>query len=547
MDRLIAYRKAATKDQRLRPYYPGCYIELASVDNKLGFCDIGAGNGYRALVLCQAGLGTYKRKVHPPNLGQLVRNSVCLVLNTSSSYFIDSELNGMQLQAYKALLLGISGCSAFYDGCLWAEGAVKKYPNDPDLQEIVQDLRSGYLYRLNPLKDDMGVDRSELEYMGKVGRILQKPYPWMDKTLFYRTAGQIKTINKTDAKAPWKVKPVVFGTSRESSSTDVGSLGLFAKRNIEEGEIIMVDKTLAGVSNIPSSKCMHCDACHAVLVLPFGSPEQIVRPMCCGKVVYCSQGCHDAATGGYHKLLCNKDLDWVYNRKDIVTAGKPRSSWRPILFLRLMAIVIADMKKLEVDINPLRHALLSRMAANYKVLKPGDIKGCTHDWQFGDNVVVPTRLLMELGVDIFEGEIYSPEVIQTIFWRFENNANMATTFLTGTPVLMVSINPHYLFINHSCDPNVSWHGAIPYAEMSTKWLMDRDGKILKPGFTAVWCMAGRDIKKGEELKISYIGDPKGVRGGSGGRIAKRARLEKWFDNGCGCELCEQENREGIIN
>jgi hypothetical protein len=187
------------------------------------------------------------------------------------------------------------------------------------------------------------------------------------------------------------------------------------------------------------------------------------------------------------------------------------------------------------------------MSANYP---PADKvqSDVTHDWQYFENVIAPTRILIQLGIDIFTNIDWTPEVIQTIFWRIENNANMARTNLTGTKTVMVNLNPNYLFFNHSCEPNVSWHGAVPSGDVSIEYLCDMNGEVLNPGCSAVWCSAARDIQKGEELKISYIGDPLGKAvnryGESGeGRPAKRAWLEKWFDRGCGCRICEEENIE----
>lgn len=52
------------------------------------------------------------------------------------------------------------------------------------------------------------------------------------------------------------------------------------------------------------------------------------------------------------------------------------------------------------------------------------------------------------------------------------------------------------------------------------------------------------MKKGEELRISYVSDPKGVgEEGADGREGKRSWLKKWFEGGCGCGLCEKENQE----
>ncbi|KAG9243220.1 hypothetical protein BJ878DRAFT_399517, partial [Calycina marina] len=58
------------------------------------------------------------------------------------------------------------------------------------------------------------------------------------------------------------------------------------------------------------------------------------------------------------------------------------------------------------------------------------------------------------------------------------------------------------------------------------------------------CHAARDIKKGEELKISYVGDPMGVEAGENvevGRSSQRDQFTKRFTSGCGCDICETEN------
>jgi hypothetical protein len=556
LDNLIAYRQALNKDRTTLPYNPGAYIGLAMVDNRLGFCDVAAGEGYRALILCQSGLGIYKRKVNPSNLRSLIRDTISVGFLGKAGWVqnprgvsdtnIDNELAVLQLQAYKVILVAMIGCKTWYDGCLWVRAALDKYPNEPELLELKQELKAGYLDRLVGLKKE-DMEREDLKYLGKTGEIYQKPYPWMDKTLFYRTAEQIDAINNADPTAAWEIKPVIFGPVEPKDAQvggDVGPLGMFARQALEQGEIFLVDGTFAGISNVSSSKGEHCDACHAVLVAPYISPSEIVRAQCCGKVAYCSQVCHNGAMVGYHKLLCGKRFDWVYNHHFLAKTGESRSNWPPILFLRLMAIVLADKASF---VHPLQHKLLSRMAANYRKLAPGDLHGVIHNWQFWENVVAPTRILMELGVDIFLEEDYSQEVIQTIYWRLENNAHSGMTTLTGTEVHMTAVNGQYLFINHSCDPNVSWHGTTAFGSMDVSLLKDRDGtRLLRPGSSAVWCVASRDIKQGEELKISYIGDPMGVTGvKNGDRKSKRARLAKWFDYGCGCDICEEENKEGF--
>lgn len=254
-------------------------------------------------------------------------------------------------------------------------------------------------------------------------------------------------------------------------------------------------------------------------------------------------------------MTCKKSFDWLFLSQGLVGKEGCGTRWRPILFLRVVAVVLTDAqeraKKGEAAVHPLQHPLIARMAANYS--PPDKVQpDVSHDWQYFENVVAPTRILMQLGINIFTDPNWTPEVIQTIFWRIENNANMGKTSLTGSQVVMVNINPNYLFMNHSCEPNVSWHGAVPSGDVSIEWLKGMNGEILSPGCSAVWCTAARDIRKGEELKISYIGNPLGTAGdredsvgteGEEGRPAKRAWLEKWFDRGCGCRVCEKENIE----
>merc|ERR1711969_288264 len=86
---------------------------------------------------------------------------------------------------------------------------------------------------------------------------------------------------------------------------------------------------------------------------------------------------------------------------------------------------------------------------------------------------------------------------------------MAVTELTNRKIHLFNINPNYLFFNHSCQPNISWHGACHDGNVGIDWLMTPEGRILQPGCSAVWCIAARHIKKDEQLTISYVGNPRG--------------------------------------
>ena len=552
---------------------------------------------------------------------------------------VEDELQHIYLHVYREFLNGFLGVAGFWDGLAESKKALALFPRDGEMLEMRRLLKNGFEDRCMGLKRLGGRGR-DLVVLSRYGKIFQKSYPWLDPKFNFRSVELIKQVNEDVGALTGncEVRSVVFGPpvfgperpphmiKKVKKSRNLGPLGLFATRDIGEGENIIADGCLTGVSQIPSSKMEYCDACHASLAIPFVHPNEIVKPSCCGKVAYCGQQCYSLASNGYHKVLCGKDIDWVYEKNHINGHGC-ETRWRAVMFLRLMAIVFAD-RNAEKEMgrqptHPLQHPLISRMAANYS---PNRIHpDAANDWQFFENVVAPTRILMLLGVNIYTETEFSPEIIQTIYWRVENNVNMSTfkpipdkptntnlhscgptkvsnpqthqapkssaynhamphlskaelkEYQSDDTVHMACLNPNYLFFNHSCEPNVSWHGSVPDASVDVMELMDPQGNIHKPGSSTVFCRAGKDIKAGEELKISYIGDPmgddeiaknngweekKGDENESNSedeslskeekrrrkvRLSKRKWMEKWFSGGCGCRVCERENREQKCN
>ncbi|KAH7380809.1 hypothetical protein BKA64DRAFT_584649 [Cadophora sp. MPI-SDFR-AT-0126] len=457
------------------------------------------------------------------------------------------ELQYLHRQAYQVLLAGLLGTGANWEGLLVAKTALGHYPDDLELKQLQHELKGAFLDRTQGYKEIQGEDemkKPDMVEASRMGKIYQKKYPWMDGDLYNRTPETLREVNKAFEGSSCEVKVVVLGDAKprvaQEEEGDVGPLGIYAARDIQEGDLVMLDTTITGVSNVSSSKLEHCDACQGCLMPPYMRPECIVHPACCNKVAYCSLECYKIAATGYHKVLCGKDFDWLYENIKVAKKSGAPSHWKAVNFLRVVAVVLADIGKTRV--HPLRHSLVARMSANYppegKILGQYD---AGHQWLYFTNVVAPTQILLQLGVNIFTDPFWTQEVIQTIFWRIENNANMAITELTGTKVQLVNINPNYLFFNHSCQPNISWHGACPDGDVGIDWLMTPEGGILQPGCSAVWCIAARSIKKGEQLTISYFGNPRDDTV-DGGRDAKRAWLCKWFHNGCGCSLCEEENR-----
>ncbi|KAI9647610.1 hypothetical protein NHQ30_003995 [Ciborinia camelliae] len=607
LDNLILYRRALIHDIAQAPHDPYFYIDLSNLDAKLAFSDTASHHAYRALFLLKAGLETVTPQ--QSELSRSVFTAVSTRLCTSSVPIIIDELKSMYLTAYRCLVQGLMHCGAFWDGLTAVKRGLEEFPGDFELTDLRELLLKAFR--------DRHAETMEIAKEGKIiningatrpGVIFQKRYPWMAPKLFVRTPRLVREVNSQLASSVAEVLPVVFGSpgtastfkplSGLSKTADVGPLGIFAKRDIEEGETILADKSLACVSDVPPSRGLFCDACHAALFFPFLHPLEIRRPSCGCKVFYCSKRCHDIAVEGYHKIQCGIDFGWLYD------AGSQQTDWCPIMFLRVICIVLSTpgwSKDSVPQKNPLQHPLVAKMTANYV----SNDKPASHpyDWSYHDNIVAPTRILLDLGVDIFssikkthEGKIkfhaniWTPELIQTIYWRMSNNANTSTIDVAGlqqgSPSPSVSssssgstlsrfgldnnahlivLSPCYLFFNHSCRQNVSWIGSVSHGSDGISWLVAGEGakqEIMKPGSSSIICRANRDIKAGEELTISYVGDPMGDyteeeylanrklttgKNADGStshpRKAVRWGMTKWFSDGfgCGCGQCVEEN------
>ncbi|TGO10659.1 hypothetical protein BTUL_0128g00030 [Botrytis tulipae] len=601
LDGLILYRKALVHDMTIAPHDPSIYIGLVNLDANLAFKDTSSHYAYRALILIKAGLQTITPQ--QSELSRLVYTAVATRLYTSSTVIIIDELQSMCLQAYRCLVQGLLHCAAFWDGLTVVKLGLEDFPGDYELLDLQELLFGSFQNRHEEMVEDAKngpVDN--IIASSRSGSIYQKKYPWMAPKLFVRTPRLVRQVNSTFGSLNAEVRPVIFGslgTASKSKSlsdfpknADVGPLGIFATRDIEEGESILVDKSYACVSNIPPSTGQFCDACHAHLAPPFVQPAQIFRPSCGCNISFCSRGCHDLAIGCYHKIQCGIDFTWLYK------TGASRTEWDPRMFLRVICIVLSTpgwSKDSTPQKNPLQHPLLARLTANYASDDEQVVRG--QNWSYQENIVAPTRILSDLGIDIFspvtkihEGKtkllanIWTPELIQTIYWRMLNNANNSKIDISGlqldesfrstctpnsgpTMAHLIVISPNYSFFNHSCRYNVMWNGTCLNGAQDISALLAGDGpnqEVLKPGSSSVSCRANRDIKAGEELTISYVGDPMGgyspeeiekqpklaIGQSEDGamshkRMITRINLMKWFSNaGCGCGQCAEENDSG---
>ncbi|KAF2421503.1 hypothetical protein EJ08DRAFT_515432 [Tothia fuscella] len=157
--------------------------------------------------------------------------------------------------------------------------------------------------------------------------------------------------------------------------------------------------------------------------------------------------------------------------------------------------------------HPLFHPAINSLKPNY--VRPTD------PFRYILNIVYPTKVLQQLGVDVFKDHQYDTWVIKTLMDRLRNNQDDAVH--QGEAVL--GIHPLYSLFNHSCNPNTSFQAENDKRHISIK--------------------AVRAIKKGEEFFVEYTDVrhfPYSIR---------QRILMRWVGPNCGCDRCRNDRKAGI--
>jgi hypothetical protein len=528
----------------------------------LCFNDLQVASAHKAIYLTTQGLDLKDR-----HIGHKVREVVGFRLSCSLSIIITEELQLGLIQGYKALLRGLLEMNAYWDGLKEAKAALKIFPGNEDLLFLERLVKEEFQMRATALQENKQPPEDKKQ-LSRVGRSFKRKYPWLEENLFIRSPSFLREIKKKFNSTNCEVRPLfvpneepytrkpqlshrlVLKPSRQhlkgfptDIEANVGPLGVFAKHAIHKDEIILTDYNHTMVPVKPPKKLQHCDACHALLISPFLPDGELRRPPCCRNIAYCSVKCASIALNGYHKILCGKDFKWLYKS---AASKELDPSFQPGALLRVLAIVVADLKaNPNTKMHPLQHPLLARLTAGYE---SDPLQAREQVWNYFSHVIAPTRILAQLGVDVFADPRWSAEVIHCIYWRILNNAcrTSSCTVVDGRleKVTLSGIGPGYVFFNHSCESSVAWmaggslEGAarIGAAAVAGSALgkrrrgseeVETAEEAVRVGCNALLCIATREIKKGEEARISYL--PPG----------KRQHLGRWFDGGkCICGVCD---------
>lgn len=590
LDKIKERYEKASKLVKSEPYDPKSWVCQANFFNTIGFGDLAVHSAYRARLLIEHAQG--RKSSYPPfhidptpagtksgfnptydTLEVKVRDALFRREATYDKANINKDLNRWLKDAYEAMLQGLYLCDADWDAIGVVKEALIFFPGNELFLSEETKFKNRFLDGCDFLKA-RSITGKDLMIQSRTGWIFKRKFPWMSPDLFERKKALVERINKDFPSESCRVGQVkvapreveeertyeqVYGPQPEQRD-DAGNLGVFAARDIKAGECIMVDPSLAAVADMPYPDRV-CDACCTHVVSRPGGPQepfiheaQVCKLECCSRERYCSEECRVKAKTGYHRRLCSRKFDDIFEvcGKD----GEENFRFQSMLLTKMLAIILADpalnpkvlegkpigpKAKLSLVNHILRHPMIARMATSYT---DDAIPNKFEPFTMTKDVDGPANILMRFGIDIFENPHFSPEIINTLLYRITNNAGnkhldipawKASTDFLPNMYNMSSLNPNYLFLNHSCDPNAVWEFASN--RKVTAWILVDGEPVLKevgPGSSTVVVRASKNIKKDEEVRISYIP----IADNSPQATAARQRLlEPWLVNGCGCEAC----------
>jgi hypothetical protein len=466
---------------------------------ELGYPELAVGDSFKGSTLCDAGLD------YTSVLGESVRlhfgMSTWIKDEAGQETTLDGELfrlrisnqlKNIQKGAYKVMVNAAKELLDSWDSLRVSQEALERFPAENFFLESQSHAKAGLkllgeeLQRIEP-------DSKKRRDAFRRGAIKMRAYPWMLMEHLQRAQDIITSTNRQFEKsstnctiAPSPLRPTSsIKANAKKPKSDV--LGVFATKHIKTGERVLVDVTVTGVTNVKSPGiCGNC--CRSI-------SYKAVMAECCQCLSFCSQRCHDLALANYHQVMCGKEFDWLYESAKDAT---PLSlSMMPLVFLRFLAICVQQ------GVHPLDHPLVSQLTPQYEADHL-----CT--WSMVGNIIEPINILQKLGIDVFADLRYDTHVLQTMWWRINNNSR---NYMKGShPIL--AVNPLYSFLNHSCSPSVVDRGSF---ESCT-----------------VELYAMRNIWMGEEICTSYLADleiPTAER---------RKRLMPWLAGNCGCSRCVSE-------
>ncbi|RHZ80830.1 hypothetical protein Glove_132g48 [Diversispora epigaea] len=364
-------------------------------------------------------------------------------------------------------------------------------------------------YQETMILKNVGTDRYMLiEQIGKMCKFPSRSvYPWDIRNQERCTLESLTSVQKLLEKASGKRITVSFVSFPDSSQEH--EFGIVAANNIKKGTILFNEKPLISVHAPGQQRCDFC-------IKPTGSKKFSCPKSNCSEI-FCDRDCFDKAWELYHRAVCGKNLDSLY---ELVNDETISSGTYLLIVLKLFAI--AKQRNIcPLDIEEIKHIF--------------PFQHSTAWFQHGPKAInFYIKLIKLLEIPIFDLR-YELWIYLTIY-RKTKAGSVLLNPLTKTGQLY-SIIPLF---NHHCDPNASISDDVSRSfqrgnPFSVNTILSSSG-----------VETTRNIKKGDQVFINYtLGCDPSILSVVGNTVKslgsnKRTRqlLETTYGFSCRCSVCD---------
>lgn len=335
--------------------------------------------------------------------------------------------------------------------------------------------------------------------------------------------------------------------------------GVFATKDYKFGDLIFSEEPIVSQRCIDEKDISSCHHCLRTFIPPkkafpfqiqfltddYHYVEEPIKCRSC-KIEYCSKECEKQAWEKYHQVLCPKKE----NKMDQLNKlAKEMKRTNPLLISKMLAAITLQVKKYINDpfVHKKAFQLFSRFSQNQEYHEKDEecfalIKGqilSNSGFDFIQNVISietyryfnglilrnASTITPKSDLQIFiESQKLGTTEISLLYKLFNPNETkmiinieqlltcdfMNNLCITGSAPLTIHNS-----INHSCEPNVTSMSNFNNHKISV--------------------IALKDIKKGDELFLSYIDETLDVKN-------RRKWLEDQYLFKCICEKCQKESK-----
>jgi hypothetical protein len=422
---------------------------------------------------------------------------------------------------------------------IYMEKGLALYKYDDSFVELDQSLRSLVEAHYGKPIEELHDDEKPPSSWPSACLVRREVYPWSENEP--DRFAEIDEINEmmNEVAPKFEVKAVELPALTGASATGVSKqLGVFAKEDVEPGQVVLDETSLLTVNN--RLQDMLCDACSSDIPdLKSANRDSVAACSAC-EVVFCSQECHDAAMENYHPAVCETDAESILKDPE---PSEAVDSLYSLLLLRCFALAetrgchpldLQEIKYIWGDFN------FTDIDRDFRRTDPADLKTDAFagfprslPFQFKYNITLPFHMLEKMDIDIFANPQYDVWVFNTLFSKFRGTASARLSGTGGSIARgpdVCAVHPMWCLANHSCDPTVTWEwgGSIKMStrEKRAEW-QGKDGKkaVNKPG-----------LKQGEEILNHYCDLDLPVQ-------ERRERARGALGGDCQCERCVWEAQQ----